>query len=122
MGKRILIVEDDPSILSLLVIRLKNTGYEVLAAASSEEALGLVGKSVPDLILLDLLLPDMQGEEFCRRIKSDKKLKEIPVIIMTAHTARIEETVGKIRADDYVTKPFEPAELLAKIEKLTIGK
>jgi len=71
----------------------------------------------PDLILLDLLLPKMQGEEVCQRLKSDHKLKQIPVIIITASVAHVTETIKKICADDYMLKPFEPEELLFKIKK-----
>jgi len=117
MGKRILIIDDEIDILSLLTIRLEAIGYEVLKAASAEEALSLLEKNKPDLILLDLLLPQMQGEEVCQRLKSDLKLKDIPVIIITANIATVNETIKKICADDYILKPFEPEELLFKIKK-----
>ena len=100
MEKTILIIDDELDLLSLLKIRLEGVDYKVLSAPNAEEALGLLEKNKPDLILLDLLLPKMQGEEVCQRLKSDRKLKHIPVIIMTAHTARICETVRKICADD----------------------
>lgn len=117
MVKTILIVDDESDVLSLMKIRLEVAGYQALVAASAEEALVLLEKNNPDLILLDLLLPEMQGAEVCQRLKSDKKLKDIPVIIMTAHAAQICETVKKICADDHILKPFEPAELLFKIKK-----
>ena len=118
MDKTILIVDDEADVLSLLRIRLEAVGYKVLSASSGEKALELLEKNKPDLILLDLLLPRMQGEEVCQWLKSDHKLKHIPVIVLTAHTTRIKETANKICANDYVLKPFEPGELLFKIKKL----
>ena len=121
MAKKILVVEDEPDILSLAVTRLENSGYEVLKAANVEEARKLMKKSSPDLILLDLILPGMQGDIFCRQVKSDIKFKDIPVILFTASIIRVPEKVREMGADDYIVKPFEPADLLEKIRKL-IGK
>ena len=117
MSKIILVVDDESDVLSLMKIRLEGAGYKVLSAPSGEKALALLEKNKPDLILLDLLLPKIQGEEVCQHVKSDRRFKHIPVIIMTAHAARIGETVKKICADDHLLKPFEPAELLFKIKK-----
>ena len=112
-----MIVDDEADVLSLLHIRLKAIGYNILGAPSGEKALALLEKNKPDLILLDLLLPRMQGEEVCQRLKSDRKLKHVPIIIITANSARIGETIKKICADDYILKPFEPEDLLFKIKK-----
>ena len=117
MEKTILIVDDESDVLSLMKIRLEGAGYKVLSASSGEKALELLEKNKTDLVLLDLLLPKMQGEEVCQRMKSDHKLKQIPVIIITAHAPRIKETIHKICANDHILKPFEPAELLFKIKK-----
>lgn len=117
MAKKILVVEDEPDILTLAIVRLKTAGYEVLMARNSEEAIELLGKDMPDLILLDLILPEMQGDEFCKRLKSDARFKHIPVILFTASTIRVPEKVGEMGADDYVIKPFEPENLLYKIKK-----
>lgn len=117
MRKTILIIDDESDVLSLLKIRLERAGYKVLGAPSGEEALSLLENSKPDLILLDLLLPQLQGEEVCQLLKADSRFKKIPVIIITAHAARIGETIKKICADDYLLKPFEPEELLSKIKK-----
>lgn len=117
MEKTILIVDDEYDILSLLALRLEAVNYKVLTASTGEQALAVLEKNKPDLILLDLLLPKMQGEEVCQWIKSDRRFKHIPVIILTAHSARICETVNKICADDHIIKPFEPEELLFKIKK-----
>jgi len=117
MAKKILVVDDEPDILKLAVMRLESSGYEVLMAQTGEETLELLEKTTPDLILLDLLLPKMQGDVLCKKIKSDPKLKHIPVILFTASSIRVPARVGEIGADDYIVKPFEPDELLFKIKK-----
>ena len=115
--KKILVVDDDPDILTVLKLRLKKAGYEVMVAANGEEALDLIKKETPELVLLDLLLPGIQGEEVCKQIKQDDKLKKIPVILFTASVSDIESRVKKIGADDFIEKPFEAENLLAKIKK-----
>ena len=118
MLKKILIVDDEPDILTVTVTRLETSGYEVLMAKDCEEAIELLNKSKPDLILLDLLLPKMQGDELCKKLKSDSKFKHIPIILFTASTIRIPEKTGEMGADDYILKPFEAQALLAKIKAL----
>lgn len=117
MAKKILIVDDEPDILELAVIRLETAGYEVLKVASSEEAFKVLKKNKPDLILLDLVLPNMQGDEFCKKIRSTSGLKDIPIILFTASIMRVPEKAEEMGADDYILKPFEPGELLFKIKK-----
>lgn len=117
MRKKILIVDDEPDILRLTVIRLEGLGYEILQAIDSESALELLKKKRPDLILLDLLLPQMQGDELCKKLKSDIKFKDIPIILFTASIVRVPDKVKEIGAEDYIMKPFEPEELLYKIKK-----
>jgi DNA-binding response OmpR family regulator len=118
MKKSILVIDDDADILELAKIRLKHAGYDVLTALTAEEGLKILKKQMPDLILLDLLLPGMRGEEFCKIVKKDRKTKKIPVIIFTASVTAISKTMLEISADDYVLKPFDPQELLLKIQKL----
>jgi DNA-binding response OmpR family regulator len=117
MSKKILIVDDEPDILAVTVTRLETSGYEVLMAKDGEEALKLLKKSKPDLILLDLLLPKMQGDELCKKLKSDVKFKHMPIILFTASIIRVPAKVEEMGADDYILKPFEPEELLFKIKK-----
>ena len=117
MNKIILIVDDEPDVSLLLKIRIEHAGYSTMVAGSAEEALALIKKNIPDLILLDLLLPKMRGEEACRILKLDGGLKNIPVIILSASAACIVEKVKEACADDYILKPFEPGELLFKIKK-----
>lgn len=119
MAKKILIVDDEPDILDLATVRLKKTGYEIIEAIDAEKALAILKKETPDLILLDLLLPKMQGDELCKKLKADDKLKKIPVILFTASTIRVSlpEKIREMGADDCVMKPFEPEELLGKVKK-----
>ncbi|MDD5422493.1 MAG: response regulator [Candidatus Omnitrophota bacterium] len=119
MGKMILVVDDEPDIMDVATVRLRHLGYEIVPAADAEEALVVLQKDVPDLILLDLLLPNMQGDELCKKLKSDNKFKNIPIILFTASAIRtsLPEKVKEIGADDCILKPFEPQELLSKVKK-----
>jgi len=119
MAKKILVIDDEPDILDVATIRLKHLGYEIIPAVDAEEALAILEKRVPDLILLDLLLPKMQGDELCKKLKADARFKKIPVILFTASAIRpgLPGKVKEMGADDCVVKPFEPEELLGKIKK-----
>ncbi len=115
---KILIIDDEPDILRLIAIRLKVVGYETLEAPDSEVALELLNKETPDLILVDLLLPGMQGDEFCQKIRADLKFKDIPIILFTASVIDIKKITERAGAQDYIIKPFEPEQLLYKIKRL----
>lgn len=117
MAKKILIVDDEPDILELAMTRLEISGYKVLKVINGEKALEVLKTTVPDLILLDLLLPDIQGDVLCRQLKSNPKFKDIPIILFTASIIRVPEKVEETGADDYIIKPFEPEQLLLKIKK-----
>ena len=119
MSKKILIVDDEPDIMTISTARLSRLGYEVIEAVDAEEALVILQKDIPDLILLDLLLPKMQGDELCKKLKSDDKFKNIPIIIFTASAIRpnLPGEIKKMGANDCVLKPFEPEELLSKVKK-----
>jgi CheY-like chemotaxis protein len=117
MRKKILIVDDELELLEVTATRLETSGFKVVKAASSEEALKKLRKAKPDLILLDLLLPEMQGEDLCRKLKSSAAYRKIPVILFTASAVRIDEKSKETGADDYILKPFEPEDLLFKIKK-----
>lgn len=119
MVKKILVVDDEPDIMDIATVRLRHLGYEIIPAVDAEEALVLLKNNTPDLILLDLLLPEMQGDELCKKLKSDKKFKKIPIILFTASAIRpnIPEKIKDIGADDCIMKPFEPQELLDKVKK-----
>ncbi|MFA5231910.1 MAG: response regulator [Candidatus Omnitrophota bacterium] len=119
MAKMILVVDDEPDILDLATVRLKKLGYEIIEAVDAEEAIALLQNNTPDLILLDLLLPKMQGDELCKKLKSDEKYKNIPIILFTASTIRpsVSEKMNEMGADDCIIKPFEPQELIGKVKQ-----
>ena len=118
MAKKILIVDDEADILRATKIRLMSFGYEVITAGNGMSAIDLVQKDMPDLILLDLRLPQMSGDEICARLKSDEKFRHIPVIIFTASSdANTSKNVRESGADGYLIKPFAPEELLQTIKK-----
>ena len=117
--KKILIVDDEPDILRLTSLRLRKLGYDVLTAADGKEALEIITNEKPDLVLLDLLMPFMDGAEVCKRVKNDKKLRHIPIILFTAHSdTTIPEKTKKLGAEDYIVKPFDPEELTYKVEEI----
>jgi len=111
---RILLVDDDPNIAQLVVLYLQKEGYEVQTADRGDEALELFRKNPPDLILLDLMLPGMDGLEVCRQVR---RTSAIPIIMLTAKGETFDKVLGlELGADDYLVKPFEPKELLARIK------
>ena len=116
--KTILIVDDAPENLDLLSGILKST-YRVKVAKSGEHALKVIAKSAPDLILLDVMMPEMDGYEVCRRLKSDDSTKDIPIIFVTAMEQESDETKGfELGASGYLTKPISPAIVQARIRTL----
>lgn len=116
--ERILVVDDEPDIVKMLTLRLKSKGYEVIAAFDGLEALDKARNEKPDLIILDLRLPKMDGYQVCRLLKFDKKYGSIPVVMLTAKTQEVDKTTGyETGADAYVTKPFDAQSLMATIEK-----
>lgn len=118
MAKKIMVVDDEPDILKVVIFRVKRLGHEVITATNGQEALDTAHKEKPDLILLDIRLPVMDGYEVCRRIKTDEKLKHIPIVFLTASSAsKIAEKTKELKANDYLIKPFDPEELLKKIKK-----
>lgn len=113
---RILIVDDEPTIVDLLEEHLQSEGYETLHAYSGEEALQILDKSTPDLVILDLMLPGMDGYEVCRLMQQNPRLNHIPVIMLTARSAVPNRVMGYQRgADDYIVKPFDPDELSVRV-------
>ncbi|HBP65922.1 MAG TPA: DNA-binding response regulator [Desulfosporosinus sp.] len=113
----ILVVDDEEPIQELLRFNLEKEGYVVCIATDGEEALTHVASDQPDLIVLDLMLPGMDGLEVCRRLRSNPKFQQIPIIMLTAKGEEIDTVLGlELGADDYMTKPFSPRELLARIK------
>ncbi len=116
MAERILVIDDEPDLLELVRLNLDQAGYRVETAETGGEALEQIRSSPPDLIVLDLMLPDILGTEVCRQIRSDADLAHIPVIMLTAKADEVDRVVGfELGADDYVTKPFSPRELTLRV-------
>ncbi|HEX7507393.1 MAG TPA: response regulator transcription factor [Polyangia bacterium] len=114
---RILIVEDEADIRQILAYNLGQAGHEVCTADRGAVALDLARKERPDLVLLDLMLPDISGLEVCRQLKSDPALREVPVMMLTARSEEIDRVVGfELGADDYVVKPFSVRELILRVQ------
>jgi DNA-binding response OmpR family regulator len=112
----VLIVEDEPSIASFVSLYLKKAGYRVKAVGSGGDALAQVEAEQPALIVLDLMLPDMDGIEVCRRIR---QRRDIPILMLTARDEDIDKIIGlEVGADDYMTKPFNPRELVARVKSI----
>ena len=119
MQTRILVVEDDPDIADLVGRYLEKAEYVVDRAANGREALDAVAGHVPDLVILDLMLPHIAGLEVCRRIRSDSRTAAVPIIMLTARAEESDRIIGlELGADDYLAKPFSPRELVARVRAL----
>lgn len=117
MAARILLVEDEAPIQELLAFNLEQAGHQVIRAGSAEEGLRIVKQALPDLVLLDWMLPGMSGVEMARRLRADDRTREVPVIMLTARWEEQDKIAGlENGADDYITKPFSPRELQARIK------
>jgi len=115
----ILIVDDDSDIQGLVGFNLKQAGFETLCARNGREALDQAHTCRPDLIILDLMLPDLDGLEICRRLRQDEGTRRIPVLMLTARAEEIDRVLGfELGADDYVTKPFSPRELVLRVRSI----
>ena len=115
--KKIIVVEDEPDLVDVVTYNLEREGYSVLASQRGDEGLNLIRSEAPDLVLLDLMLPGMDGLSICRQMKSDSSTKEIPIIIASAKGEESDVVIGlEMGADDYLAKPFSPRELLARIK------
>ena len=113
----VLLVDDERDLLSIVDFNLRAAGLETLLATTGEQALSVIRRRIPDLVLLDLMLPDMSGTEVCRRIKADPRTKHLPVVMLTAKGEEVDRVVGfELGADDYVTKPFSPRELVLRVK------
>jgi two-component system phosphate regulon response regulator PhoB len=117
--ERVLIVDDDPDIVRLVCYNLSHSGYDVQSAGSGREALELVEKQPPDLVVLDVMLPDVDGLEVCRALRQQSSSKRIPILMLTARGEEIDRVVGfELGADDYVSKPFSPRELVLRVKSI----
>lgn len=116
MAERILLVDDEPDLLELVRINLHQAGYEIETAENGRDALACLRRKRPDLVVLDLMLPDLSGTEICRQIRSAPELSDLPIIMLTAKADELDRVVGlELGADDYVTKPFSPRELTLRV-------
>lgn len=117
MVAKILVVEDEPAIQELIAFNLKSAGYEVLRADNAERAMQMINEMLPDLVLLDWMLPRMSGVDFANTLRRESRTKTIPIIMLTARTEENDKIQGlNVGADDYITKPFSPRELIARIK------
>jgi len=115
--KKVIVIEDEPDISDIIIYNLKREGYEVSSANTGELGLQTVATEKPDLVLLDLMLPGIDGLEVCRKIKEDKALESTAVILVTAKGEESDIVLGLgIGADDYITKPFSPREMIARVK------
>lgn len=115
--KRVLVVDDEEDILDLVEYNLAKNGFDVICVGSGEEAINRAHTSNPDMILLDLMLPGVNGLDVCRTLKSDPGIKDVPVVMLTAKSEETDMITGlDIGADDYITKPFSPRVLIARVK------
>lgn len=115
----ILIVDDEADLASLVEFNLKQAGLETMVALTGEQALALAGQRVPDLVVLDLMLPDISGRDVCRRFRADPRLRAVPVVMLTARGEEADRVQGfEVGVDDYVTKPFSPRELVLRVKAI----
>jgi phosphate regulon transcriptional regulator PhoB len=116
MTREVLVVEDEPDIRRLVVLHLERDGFRCRTATTGPEALREVQKAAPDLVVLDLMLPDLDGLEVCRQLRGDRRTAAVPIIMLTAKSDEVDRIVGlEVGADDYVAKPFSPKELVARV-------
>jgi len=119
MTKSILIVEDETDIMNLIAWHLGNDGYTTFQAPDGQKGLELAEEKLPDLILLDLILPGMDGLEVCKSLHQNPSTKSIPVVMLTARGEEVDRIVGfELGADDYIVKPFSPRELILRIRAI----
>ena len=117
MAANILLVEDEPAIQELIAVNLQHAGHHVIRARDAEGALGIVKSALPDLLLIDWMLPGMSGLSLARQLRQEERTRQIPIIMLTARSEEADKIAGlEAGADDYLTKPFSPRELLARIK------
>ena len=119
-NKQILCIEDEPEMIDLIRLILERRGFNVQGAAGGMEGIKKVRELLPDLVLLDLMMPDMDGWEVYQQMKADEATRDIPVIVVTAKAQSIDKVLGLhiAKVDDYIAKPFSPQELLDSVEKV----
>ncbi len=118
--RKVICIEDDPAMIDLVTLILKNRGFEVYGATSGPQGLELIGTHKPDLVLLDLMMPEMDGWDVYQRMKADEYMRTVPVIVVTAKAQNIDKVLGLniAKVQDYITKPFSPSELVKSIKRV----
>lgn len=118
--KKVVCIEDEPEMIDLVRLILARKGFELIGAVGGREGLETVRQVKPDLVLLDLMMPDMDGWEVYQQMKADEELRDIPVIVVTAKAQSIDKVLGLhiAKVDDYITKPFGPQELLESVSRV----
>jgi len=117
MSAKILIVDDEPHIVELVKFNLETEGFKIIEAFDGNQAIELAHSQKPDLIILDLMLPGIEGLQVCKELRAAKDTRDIPIIMLTARSEEIDKILGlEIGADDYITKPFSPRELTARVK------
>ncbi len=119
-GIKILCIEDDPEMIELVKLILSRQGYEVIGATGGEAGLQAIEREQPALVLLDLMMPEMDGWEVYQRMRADERMKDVPVIVVTAKAQSIDKVLGLhiAKVNDYITKPFGPSELLTSVMRV----
>jgi two-component system response regulator VicR len=120
--RQVIYIEDEQEMIDLVRLILSRKGFEVIGATGGRDGLDLVRQKLPDLVLLDLMMPDMDGWDVYQQMKSDESTKEIPVIVVTAKAQSIDKVLGLhiAKVDDYISKPFSPQELVESVEKVLL--
>lgn len=123
-NKRLVYIEDEPEMIDLVRLILGRRGFTVVGASGGEEGIELIRREKPDMVLLDLMMPDMDGWDVYHQIKSDEEMCEIPVIVITAKAQNIDKVLGLrvAKVEDYIAKPFKPQELLERVEQVMAEK
>jgi len=118
--RRVVYIEDEPEMIDLVRLILKRKQYEVIGASGGREGLDVVRKMIPDVVLLDLMMPDMDGWEVYQQLKADEATRAIPVIVITAKAQKIDKVLGLhiAKVDDYISKPFSPVELVESLQRV----
>jgi two-component system alkaline phosphatase synthesis response regulator PhoP len=123
MDKKILVIEDDPATLRLIDYSLRHGGYQVLTASNGLEGMRKVQYEKPDLVILDVMLPGIDGFEICHRLRSEPRMAQLPILMLSAKAQEIDKATGvKVGADDYLAKPADPSEIVSRVESLLAQK
>jgi two-component system response regulator VicR len=122
--RRVVYIEDEPEMIDLVRLILLRKNYEVIGAIGGREGLDMVRKEIPDVVLLDLMMPDMDGWEVYQQLKANESTRHVPVIVVTAKAQNIDKVLGLhiAKVDDYISKPFSPKDLVDSLEKVLGGR